>query len=161
MTRAIDCLVNVDFADQVPPDWLVRVKDDYFKAGESFFKSPELPELLEDMDEHGVERAILLAKVGAEEGRALRFVEAEPDRFALGVGGFNLLKPMKTVRALESYVRDHPVAHATVGPSFWGDGMYPPSDAVYYPLYTKCCELDLPLCLNLSLIHISEPTRPY
>ena len=50
---------------------------------------------------------------------------------------------MPTVRALESFVRDHPVAYAIVGPSFWGDGMYPPTDAVYYPLYTKCCELDL------------------
>ena len=29
--------------------------------------------------------------------------------------------------------------------------MYPPSDAVYYPLYTKCCELDLPLCLNTGI----------
>ena len=28
---------------------------------------------------------------------------------------------------------------------------YPPSDAVYYPLYTKCAELDLPLCLNTGL----------
>ena len=29
--------------------------------------------------------------------------------------------------------------------------MYPPSDAVYYPLYTKCCELDLPLCMNTGI----------
>ena len=29
--------------------------------------------------------------------------------------------------------------------------MYAPSDAVYYPLYTKCCELDLPLCMNTGL----------
>jgi predicted TIM-barrel fold metal-dependent hydrolase len=29
--------------------------------------------------------------------------------------------------------------------------MYPASDAVYYPLYTKCCELDLPLCLNTGI----------
>ena len=29
--------------------------------------------------------------------------------------------------------------------------MYPASDAVYYPLYTKCCELDLPLCMNTGL----------
>ena len=47
MTRAIDGLVNVDLGDQKPPDWMVRVKEDYFKAGDSFFKSPELPELLE------------------------------------------------------------------------------------------------------------------
>jgi uncharacterized protein len=29
--------------------------------------------------------------------------------------------------------------------------MYPPSDAVYYPLYTKCCELDLTLCMNAGI----------
>ena len=58
---------------------------------------------------------------------------------------------MPSLRKLESFVRDHPVAYALVGPSFWGDGMYAPSDAVYYPLYTKCCELDLPLCLNTGI----------
>ena len=60
VTKAIDCLVNVDFADQKQPEWMVRVKEDYFKGGDSFFKSPELPELLEDMDANGVERAILM-----------------------------------------------------------------------------------------------------
>ena len=40
--KAIDCLVNVDFADQKQPEWMVRVKEDYFKGGDSFFKSPEL-----------------------------------------------------------------------------------------------------------------------
>jgi predicted TIM-barrel fold metal-dependent hydrolase len=29
--------------------------------------------------------------------------------------------------------------------------MYPASDAVYYPLYTTCCELDLPLCINTGI----------
>ena len=124
MTKAIDCLVNVDFADHKQPEWMVRVKEDYFKGGDSFFKSPELPELLEDMDANGVERAILITGRGKED-RAQRFAEAEPDRFKLAVGGFNLLRPMKTVRALESFVRDHPVACATVGPSFWGDGHVP------------------------------------
>ena len=152
MTRAIDGLVNVDFGDQRQPDWMVRVKEDYFKGGESFLKSPELHELLEDMDGNGVEKAILMSRVGATgEDRAVRFVEAAPERFALAVGGFNLLRPMKALRAIESFVRDHPVAYAVVGPSFWGDGRYPPSDAVYYPLYTKCCELDLPLCVNTGI----------
>jgi predicted TIM-barrel fold metal-dependent hydrolase len=156
MTRAIDCLVNVDMGDRPPPDWMIRVKEDYFKGGDSFFKSPELSELLDDMDANGVERAILLASVAATgrevgESRALSFVEARPDRFALAAGGFNLLKPMPTVRALESFVRDHPVAYAIVGPSFWGDGMYPPTDPVYYPLYVKCCELELALCMNAGI----------
>ena len=103
------------------------------------------------MDAQGVTRAILMTKAGAVDDRAQRYAAAEPDRFALAVGGFNLLKPMKTVRALESFVKDNPVAYAVVGPSFWGDGQYPPTDAVYFPLYTKCCELDLPLCLNTGL----------
>jgi len=151
MTRAIDCLVNVGFADEMQPEWMVRVKEDYFKGDDSFFQSPELPELLDTMDAQGVTRAILMTKAGAVDDRAQRYAAAEPDRFALAVGGFNLLKPMKTVRALESFVKDNPVAYAVVGPSFWGDGQYPPTDAVYFPLYTKCCELDLPLCLNTGL----------
>jgi uncharacterized protein len=148
---AIDCLVNVDLGDQKPPDWMVRVKEDTFKGGDSFFTSPELPELLDDMDAHGVERAILMTRIDGEGDRAQRFAAAEPERFMLAAGGMNLLKPMKSLRALESFVNAHPVAYAVVGPSFWGDGMYPPSDAVYYPLYTKCCELDLPLCLNTGI----------
>jgi predicted TIM-barrel fold metal-dependent hydrolase len=160
MIRAIDGLVNVDMGDRPQPDWMVRVKEDYFKGGDAFFKSPELSELIDDMDANGVERAILLTQVGMTQGRALDFVEARPDRFALGVGGFNLLKPMPTVRALEAFVRNHPVAHALVGPSFWGDGMYPPTDAVYFPLYTKCCELDLALCMNSGIPGPPIPAEP-
>jgi uncharacterized protein len=160
MTRAIDGLVNVDLGDQPQPDWMVRVKEDYFKAGDSFFSSPELPELIDAMDAQGVERAVLMSSVRATESRALRFVEARPDRFALAAGGFNLLKPMPTVRALESFARTHPVAYAIVGPSFWGDGMYPPTDAVYFPLYTKCCELDLPLCMNTGIPGPPLPAEP-
>ncbi len=160
MTRAIDCLVNVDLGDRPQPDWMVRVKDDYFKGGDAFFSSPELSELLDDMDANGVERSILMTNVNAKEGRALSFVEARPDRFALAVGGFNLLRPMPTVRALESFTRAHPVAYAVVGPSFWGDGMYPPTDAVYFPLYTKCCELDLPLCVNTGIPGPPLPAEP-
>ena len=43
MTRAIDCLVNVDMGDAKQPEWMIRVKEDYFRAGDSFLKSPELP----------------------------------------------------------------------------------------------------------------------
>ena len=160
MTRAIDCLVNVDMGDKPQPEWMVRVKDDYFKGDDSFFRSPDLSELLDDMDANGVERAILMTGVKATEGRSLSFVESRPDRFALAVGGFNLLRPMPTVRALESFVKNNPVAYALVGPSFWGDGMYPPTDAVYFPLYTKCCELDLALCMNTGIPGPPLPAEP-
>src|SRR3546814_19929652 len=88
------------------------------------------------MDANGVEKAILMTKASAtSEDRAVRFAEAAPDRFALAVGRFNLLRPMKTVRSLASFVKDHPVAYTALGQSVWGDRMYPATDAVYYPLY--------------------------
>jgi len=151
VNRAIDCLVNVDLGDREQPEWMVRVKDDYFKAGKSFMASRELPELLDDMDAHGVEKAILLSSVKAKGDRGQRYAAERPDRFALGVGGLNLLRPMKALRELEAFAKDNRVAYVVVGPSFWGDGMYPPNDAVYYPLYTKCCELGLPVCLNTGI----------
>jgi predicted TIM-barrel fold metal-dependent hydrolase len=147
----IDCLVNVDFGDRAQPDWMVRVKEDYFQAGDEMLASTSLEALIEEMDANGVTRAILLTGLAEPSRRALSYVEARPDRFALGVGRLDLLSPMPTLRALDAFRRTHPVAYAQVGPSFWGDGRYPPSDAVYYPLYTKCCEWDLPLCLATGL----------
>jgi uncharacterized protein len=149
--RAHDLLVNTDMGDVQQPEWMVRVKEDYFKAGQSMFTSRELGELLAEMDQHGVERAVLMVNMQQPSKRALSFVEAHPERFSLGAGGHDLLKPMKNLKRLESFVADHPVAYTVIGPSFWGDGMYPPTDAVYFPLYTKCCELDLPLCMNAGL----------
>jgi len=149
--RAHDLLVNTDMGDMDQPEWMVRVKEDYFKAGASMFTSRELGELLAEMDEQGVERAVLMINMTQPSKRALSFVEARPERFSLGAGGHHLLEPMKNLRRLESFARNHPVAYTVVGPSFWGDGMYPPTDAVYFPLYTKCCELELPLCMNAGL----------
>ena len=152
VARAHDLLVNTDMGDVKQPEWMVRVKEDYFKAGESMFTSRELRELLDEMDEHG-RRARRVDDQHAElSKRVLSFVD-ERTRTAssIGLGGHNLLRPMENLRRLESFVADHQVAYTVVGPSFWGDGMYPPSDAVYYPLYTKCCELELPLCMNTGL----------
>jgi len=151
VARAHDLLVNTDMGDMKQPEWMVRVKEDYFKAGQSMFTSRELGELLDEMDQMGVEKSVLMTNMANPSKRVLSFVDERPDRFAIGLGGHNLLRPMENLRTLQSFVDDHPVAYTVVGPSFWGDGMYPPSDAVYYPLYTKCCELDLPLFLNTGL----------
>ena len=153
MTRAIDCLVNVDFGDRAQqPEWMIRVKEDTFKGGDSFFQSPELDQLIENMDANGVEKAILITGVGATgEHRAIRFAEARPDRFALAMGGFNLLRPMKALAALESFVRDHPVAYAVVGPSFWGDGSTRRATPCTTRSTPSAASSDLPLCINTGI----------
>jgi len=150
--RAIDCLANVHFGEtQNQPAFMTKVRDDYFKGPKSMYDPIDLGALLEEMDANGVERAILMDNLTKPSVTARKFVEAHPERFALAMGGVNLLRPIPSLRELAAAVRDLPVAYAVVGPSFWGDGQYPPSDAVYYPLYTKCAELDLPLCVNTGL----------
>jgi predicted TIM-barrel fold metal-dependent hydrolase len=151
MTGIVDCLINVDFGDRGHPDWMTRVKDDYFHGGAEFLASSELSALLEEMDTNGVERAIIWTGLDEPSARALAYCEGHPDRFALGVGRLDLLRPMKTLATLDAFRKNHPVAYAQVGPAFWGDGQYPPSDAVYYPLYTKCAEWGLPLALATGL----------
>jgi uncharacterized protein len=148
---AFDGLVNVHLGDQPPPAWMVRVKEDYFKAGESMFATIELPALIDEMDANGVARAVLMGNLSDLQQRAFRYVDARPDRFSVALGGHDLLHPMANLASLVSAARDLPVAYTVVGPSFWGEGMYPPGDAVYFPLYTKCCELDLALCLNTGI----------
>ena len=78
VARAHDLLVNTDMGDLKQPEWMVRVKEDYFKAGQSMFTSRELPELLDEMDGMGVERAVLMANLGRPSDRVLSFVDARP-----------------------------------------------------------------------------------
>ena len=149
--RAHDCLVNVHFGDSEQPEYMFRVKNEYFKKDDSIFGKWDMPKVLDEMDANGVERAILTASLTKLDGSPVKFAQARPDRFALTAGGFDFLRPMPSIRLLESFIAANPVASVSSGPSFWGDGMYPPSDAVYFPLYTKACEWDLPVCMNAGL----------
>ncbi|WP_327098740.1 amidohydrolase family protein [Nocardia vinacea] len=149
--KVIDCLVNVHFGERDQPDWMLKVRDDYFKGPVSLYAQVDLAELLDEMDEQGVEKAILMYSMAKPSKTALKFVEARPHRFGLAINGVDLLHPIRSLRELDALVNDLPVAYTTAGPSFWGDGQYPPTDAVYYPLYYKCAELGLPLCMNTGI----------
>ena len=145
--RAIDPWVNVSMGDAPPPEFLVRVKEDYFKAGEEFFQSIEAEKLVAEMDEAGVEKAILSVGLRQPDPRVLQFHKRYPGRFAYAVS----VEPtgrMDEIWALEALVRDHPIAMARAVP-FLVDR--PPTDPLYYPLYVKCIELDLPVSINTGL----------
>src|SRR5271155_2779895 len=93
--RAIDCLINVHFGEtEQQPTWMLKVRDDYFKGPESMFAPVDLPALLDEMDAHSVRRAILMDNLAKPSVTARKFVQEKPDRFALAIGGFNLLRPM-------------------------------------------------------------------
>lgn len=149
--KAIDCLVNVHFGEREQPSWMTAARDDYFKGSKSMFAPADMSALLDEMDANGVTKAILMDNLTKPSATARKFVAARPDRFVLAMGGVNLLRPVPALAELSAVAADLPVVYAVVGPSFWGDGQYPPSDAVYYPLYAKCAEMGLPLCVNTGI----------
>ena len=101
--KAIDCLINVHFGEtDSQPNWMLKVRDDYFKGPESMFAPVDLSELLDEMDEQGVQKAILMDNFSSPSTTARKFVEAKPDRFALAMGGVNLLRPVRSLRELSA-----------------------------------------------------------
>jgi hypothetical protein len=122
---------------------------------------------LETMDRAGVERSLLAAaRAGDRRERDSREVpyervhevcRAHPDRFS-GLAGIDPCRGMEGVRELERAVRDL---------GFVGAHLYPhhfelaPDHARYYPYYAKCCELDVPIMLQVgqSLVYRRDRRR--
>jgi predicted TIM-barrel fold metal-dependent hydrolase len=129
------------------PAYLEQSAREVFKQGEDFFRDYSIDETIEMMDRLGVEKAILTTSPVAPQAHVMAFPEARPDRFALAAevdprGGMN------EVRALESFARNHAVVLARIIP-FYID--VPPGDAIYYPFYAKCVELDLAISINTGI----------
>ena len=99
---------------------MLRVKEDYFRAGDSFLKSPELPELLDDMDAQR-RRAGDPASPGSVHRRPRPTVR-EPSARSLRARRrrFEPAAAHEGAAGLESFVKDHPVAYASVGPELLG-----------------------------------------
>lgn len=69
-----------------------------------------------------------------------------PDRF-VGVASVNLEKPVEAVRELDRAVRELGFKTLRVIPWLW---KLPPNDKLYFPLYVKCIELDIPFCTQVG-----------
>mgnify|MGYP005844783967 FL=1 len=145
--RAIDPWVNVSMGAVADLPFMKRVKEDYFKGGEDFFRNIESQELIALMDQVGVEKVLLSCDPYRPEQRLLKFTEDYPGRFFLAPQP-RIQKGMKALWALEDLARDYPVVLARVTP-FEMD--LPPSDPIYYPLYSKCIEMDLPVGINTGI----------
>ena len=78
MPRAIDCWVNTNMGDAVPPEFLKRVAEDYFKRADSIFKSFTPDELVAQMDAAGVEKAIVTIGERSPAAAGARVPEAVP-----------------------------------------------------------------------------------
>jgi predicted TIM-barrel fold metal-dependent hydrolase len=69
-----------------------------------------------------------------------------PDRF-VGVAAVNLEKPVEAVRELQRAVKELGFKALRIVPWLWNR---PPNDKLYFPLYVKCVELDIPFCTQVG-----------
>lgn len=144
--RAIDAWVNVDMPP-IPASWQKQVAQQFSRPAEEVFRELSMSELLDMMDEAGVQRAVLTVRAQRPSRRVLNFADQYPERFCLSA----LLDPrtgMRCLRTLESVARDYPVRMARVIPCTID---IPPSDRIYYPSYAKCVELGLPISINTGI----------
>jgi uncharacterized protein len=115
--------------------------------------------LLEQMDKFGIERGML--GVSFEDERSAdsrRALQEHPDRF-FGSFEANPNAGMDGVRDLVRAVEELGVKAATAFPA----GMNPQvpiNDAKFYPLYAKCIELDIPICVCAGVPGPRVPFAP-
>jgi len=152
---AVDIMCNFEFSDPdvVRPAWYENFIGDKI-GGENHELTPE--DLLAKMDRAQIEHAFLLAEKAGSTSHEVhkriplesvaRVVAAHPDRFS-GLIGLDPTEGMRGVRELERAVTEH---------GFVGAHLYPhwfemaPDHARYYPLYAKCCELDVPIQMQVG-----------
>ena len=161
---AIDAVVNI----WTPEALTVRPKREAFFSGKMRVKKSTVDgvtheDMLRRMDAAGIERAFLVAIKAGRLGHpacchipyemVARAVKQYPDRFC-GLAGLDPTEGMAGVRALE---------HAVTDLGFVGAHFYPhwyelaPDHARWYPFYAKCCELDVPVQLQVGQSMIYDP----
>jgi len=129
-------------------------------------ESITLEKMLAQMDAAGIDRAFLIAcKVGQlglsgswhlPEEWIAEAVAAHPDRFS-GLAGIDPTEGMNGVRKLEHAITELAFVGAHTYPHWFE---LPPNDRKYYPFYTKCCELGVPIQMQVGQSLVYNKARP-
>jgi predicted TIM-barrel fold metal-dependent hydrolase len=158
MSGAIDIVCNLYTPEAVQNGWTGL--DEEFKAQvrmpEDMRGGVTIENYLERMDRAGIERSLLIAVRAGDINKAGGFelpVEAvhavcqqHPDRFS-GLAGIDPFRGMQGLRDLENAVKECGFVGAHLYPH-WCE--LPPDHAKYYPYYAKCCELDIPIMMQVG-----------
>ena len=164
--KAIDAVVNIWTREALSPrpDWGDEFFVDKMNAENALMAGLSLEEIIEKMEEAGIEKAFLIAaragRVGLPGCYHMPYsVVADacakyPERF-YGLAGIDPFEGMNGVRAFEDAIKNM---------GFVGAHLYPhwyelaPDEAKYYPFYAKCCELNVPIQMQVgqSMIYSQE-----
>jgi len=114
-----------------------------------------MEEMVQRMRTSGIDHGVLTAMPGAKEWPSLRefhdWVAREVKRFPgvfIGSGAVDPREGMEAVRQVERMVRELDFKLVHVMPSLIG---LPPTHRFYYPVFAKCVELGVPVCLNCGI----------
>ena len=156
--KAIDAVCNFEFddPDTERPDWNKNFLTKKIGASESTIGAFTPESFLEHLDAAGIEHAFLIAvRAGSYLNRISRAVAYEkvaevvqkyPDRFS-GLAGVDPTRGMRGVRELEHAVREYGFVGAHLYPHWFEKS---PDEAIYYPYYAKCVELDIPIQMQVG-----------
>jgi predicted TIM-barrel fold metal-dependent hydrolase len=167
---AIDIVVNVHTEQEVLEG--LTGLDDTFKTqvrmDESARKGVSIEDYLLKMDRAGIQRSLLIATragdlnvSGSYEipySRVAEICHRYPERFS-GLAGIDPTRGMQGLRDLEHAVNELGFVGAHLYPHWVA---MPPDAARYYPYYAKCCELDIPIMMQVgqNLIYSRERRLP-
>ncbi len=143
--------------------------DDEFKAQvrmpEEMRGGVPVEDYLKRMDKAGIERSLLIAvrcgDLNVRESfeipykRVHDICQQYPDRFS-GLAGVDPFRGMQGIYDLEQGVKEFGFVGAHLYPHWFG---LAPDNAKYYPYYSKCCELDVPIMMQVGHNLVYSKTR--
>ena len=125
-------------------------------AGERMSVASDPDAVVAMMDAFGVQMAQINVSPKYPEG-ALAMFEKYPTRF-FGEVGVDPNAGMDSIRALEATINLHPNIKAASAAPCLLNPQVPIDDKKFYPIYAKCCELDIPINM---LVGVPGPRVPY
>ena len=85
-------------------------------------------------------------KVMISNDEVAHFIAGYPDRL-VGIGSVNISRPMQAVAEIRRCVEGLGFKGIRVLPWLWEK---PPTDRLFYPVYTACCDLSIPFCTQIG-----------
>ena len=166
----IDIVCNIYTPEAVANGW-TGLDDDFkrqVRMPAEMFNGVSIEDYLRKMDRAGIERSLLIAvRAGDLRVRGsweipyteiARIVEQHPDRFS-ALAGIDQTRGMQGLRDLEHAVNELGFIGAHWYPHWFA---CPPDAPQIYPYYAKCCELDIPIMMQVghNLVYSKDRRLP-
>ncbi len=156
--QAIDAVCNYEFNDSETerPDWSKTFITKKIGQSPEAIGSFTPESFIEKMDRAGIDHAFLIAvKAGSANHKIHRHISYErvaemvkryPKRFS-GLAGVDPTEGMKGIARLEYAIKELGFVGAHLYPHWFE--MAPDANR-YYPIYAKCCELGVPIQMQVG-----------